>query len=115
MTTVTKNYNGWTNYETWNVKLWMDNSQGDQEYWNEQAQEAYDKANGDSNFTRLEQASFDLREILKEHFENFIQEILENAKLQASFVADLLRSALSEVNWQEIAESLLGEIEEVEE
>ena len=21
-------YNGWKNYETWNVKLWLDNEQG---------------------------------------------------------------------------------------
>lgn len=22
-----KEYNGWTNYETWNIKLWLDNEQ----------------------------------------------------------------------------------------
>jgi hypothetical protein len=25
------NYNGWTNYETWLVKLWLDNDQWSQE------------------------------------------------------------------------------------
>jgi len=26
--TKAKTYNGWTNYETWNVALWMDNDYG---------------------------------------------------------------------------------------
>ena len=25
-----KEYNGWTNYETWNVALWIDNERGTQ-------------------------------------------------------------------------------------
>lgn len=32
-----KDYNGWTNYETWNVALWLDNEQGMQEHFNERA------------------------------------------------------------------------------
>ena len=26
-------HNGWTNYETWLVKLWQDNSEGDPQCW----------------------------------------------------------------------------------
>lgn len=29
-------YNGWSNYETWNVKLWIDNEEGSYDYWREQ-------------------------------------------------------------------------------
>jgi len=37
---MTKNeYNGWTNYETWLVKLWQDNDQGELEYWQKQSEE----------------------------------------------------------------------------
>ena len=35
-----KTYNGYTNYETWNVALWIDNDEGSQEYWKEQAEQA---------------------------------------------------------------------------
>lgn len=31
-------YNGWTNYETWNVKLWQDND-GIDSYWIERAED----------------------------------------------------------------------------
>jgi hypothetical protein len=33
-----KRYNGWANYETWAVKLWMDNDPGEYEHWRETAQ-----------------------------------------------------------------------------
>ena len=29
---MSERYNGWTNYETWLVNLWMDNEQGSQEF-----------------------------------------------------------------------------------
>ena len=28
-----RKYNGWTNYETWVTKLWMDNDEGSQEWF----------------------------------------------------------------------------------
>ena len=37
-------YNGWTNYETWAVKLWIDNEQGTQLAWQDAAREAWDTA-----------------------------------------------------------------------
>lgn len=33
-----KRYNGWVNYETWLVNLWIDNDQGEHEYWQEQTE-----------------------------------------------------------------------------
>ena len=35
-------YNGWTNYETWNVALWIDNEESSQGYWRTESQETYD-------------------------------------------------------------------------
>lgn len=34
-----KGYQGWKNYETWAVALWMGNDSGSYDYWNETAEE----------------------------------------------------------------------------
>ena len=107
-------YNGWTNYETWAVKLWIDNEQGSVEYWEEKAQDAYDKASADKSFTREERAALNLREILKDEYDESEQNLLDNAKAGASIWADLLNAALSEVNWYEIAQHLIEEVEKEE-
>jgi hypothetical protein len=112
METETKKYNGWTNYETWNVKLWMDNDEGSYHYWQEATQEAFDQANQlkedgelEAYFTVKEKAALILSDQIKEVHE-------ENTPTVTGVYADLLNAALSEVDWHEIATSLLDELEE---
>ena len=83
-----KEYNGYTNYPTWNVALWIDNDEG-----------MYDMA----------------REVVGQDFEydfqrevalkNMLDEFIPD--LGASMQADLLGWALSNVNWIEIVDNLL--------
>ncbi len=109
-----KTYNGWTNYETWNIALWMDNDQGSSEYWEEEAQLSYDSAEAESPYTREENAVFDLVEKLKEFFDNQAQDMLKHSHAQCSWMADLMNAALSEVNWHEIAEHKIADVEKDE-
>ena len=102
-------YNGWKNYETWNVALWLDNDQGSYNYWRGVAQECYDDAEAEKHLTRKENAACDLADRLK----NEIEESMPD--LGASMFADLLGAAMSEVNWREIAENWLDDVEEDEE
>lgn len=52
-TTEKKTYNGWTNYETWNVALWIGNEEGSYRYWQAVTQECYDEATAPSVNARL--------------------------------------------------------------
>lgn len=97
-----KTYNGWTNYETWNVKLWMDNEEGTQDYWNQAAEEALHYRHHDTP----EEAANQLACRLKDEFQESMPD------LGASCWADLLNAALSEVNWYEIAQSLVNDAKE---
>ena len=99
-------YNGWTNYETWVVKLWTDNEESTQSYWNERAQEQIknpDSASNDFNgWTKEQAARYSLEQKIKAYFED------ENPLGDdASMWSDLMTAALDSVNWREIAEALI--------
>ena len=98
-------YKGWTNYETWCVKLWIDNDEGSQGYWAERAQEAFNDAEADKTFTRIERAAFALADELKDQHEE------NNPTTENGVYTDLLGAALSSVNWHEIASNMLEDIE----
>ena len=95
-------YNGWTNYETWNVKLWLDNDEGSYLYWRERAEERYAEGKAGED---MDSAVSDLRDELQSSHEENMPEV-------HGTYADLLGAALSEVNWHEIAESLMEDAKE---
>ena len=104
-----KKHNGWTNYETWAVALWINNEQGSQEYWRDQAKETMHVAltrkleTWELKFATKDIASTDLEERLKSEHE-------ENCPKVEGVYSDLLNASLSEVNWHEIAKSILEDI-----
>lgn len=105
-----KEHNGWSSYETWNVKLWIDNEQSSQEYWQEQALKwlvEIGSGNPDTfpndfpaSFTLEERAMLRLSKQLETEHEESLPEL-------SGFAADLLNAAMNEVNWHEIAKSLI--------
>ena len=76
-------YQGWTNYETWAVKLWIDNEEGSSDYWRERARDAYRAAKPSLSFTQREQATLDLSHELKDEIEEVY------GALEASDISDL--------------------------
>jgi hypothetical protein len=102
-------YNGWTNYETWLVNLWMDNEQGSQEFFREQARDEYLHADADGTFTKAENARFGFADWLQDHHEATRPEMPT-----CGVYYDLLSGALSEVNWNEIARHYIEAIVEEE-
>lgn len=98
-----KEYNGWFNYETWVVNLWLNkNDTGGLE---EMVQEIYDNAKPSYKWeTKEDAARYDLAQTLKDMHEGVLPEV-------QGFAADLLNAAMSEVNWDEIAGHYLDAVE----
>ena len=83
-------YNGWTNYETWNVALWND--------FNDIAEEIYSNDSANALYN------------LQQHIKDFVEEfnpILDDA----SMYNDILGAALSQVDYYEIARHYIEELE----
>ena len=106
-----KKYNGWTNYETWAVALWIDNEQVRYRRWRADAVEAafrapYCQQVTDGIWTAKEAVRFLLADWLK-------AVITEAAPTEEPDVfSDLLSAALEAVNWEEIADHLLVDLPE---
>lgn len=92
-----KRYNGWSNYETWCVHLWLTNEEGSYRYWSEEASR-HRKEDRDSEESNLA--------------EQLRSELEEASPIGgASVFSDLLNAALSEVDWLEIAQAFLEDVE----
>ena len=83
--TVATEYNGWTNYETWLVNLWLTN---DSCYYNE----LYEIV---KNFNLDEQP---------EELEQYVRFITDTDN-SIGIVGDLINSSLNRVEWGEIIEN----------
>jgi len=96
-------YNGWTNYETWCVNLWMNEEES---YYSELSQNVWDEAKADDIFTKEQRAVYNLADMLSGKFKQ------ENPLAQNSIYTDLLNAAISSVNWDEIAKNMINNVKE---
>lgn len=88
-----KEYNGWSNYETWATNLWISEGQlGEPIGIDEQA--AQFAQNNDSD---ADAATYEMAKWLRAEVEESIGE------MEAGLAQDLLGSALGVVDWDEIA------------
>ena len=89
-------YNGWSNYETWLVNLWMDNEPGGKEFiWDWLGEQSVAVQAGN----------------LAYYLEITHEDEVENINV-TGFWKDLLNGALSEINWMEVAIHIMEEWEE---
>ena len=74
-----REYNGWTNYETWLVNMWY----------------------GDIFADKQEEGT----EIDAEYIQSFVEEMLESdgSLTDFGFAADIMNAALREVDWEDLA------------
>lgn len=94
---MSETYNGYTNYETWVVNLWIDNGYDSAEECREKAAQAV--RNATEEFCPQGAAIMALADELKEQHESHMQ---LGCTVPGVF-GDLLNGAMSSVNWREIA------------
>lgn len=98
-TTTDTTYNGYTNYPTWNVALWLDNDEG---IYNHMAHTI--PTITDEDRTRWTRQRVN---IIADYIEEFVSESFDMPT--AGMAADLIGWTLQQVNWQEIAENYANE------
>jgi hypothetical protein len=121
-----RGYNGWTNYETWAVALWIGNEPGSYEHWEQdQAGECYRAAvrghlevqafdQGENPAASIDRAKAS-EEAVAELADRLKRELDDEAELpravDGTMYADLLNAAIQEVNWYEIAEHYVADLD----
>lgn len=93
-------YQGWSNYETWVTKLWMDNDKASYDYWRDATRDVMGRPKDERTDAGV------LADRLKDEIEEGAPEI------KASMYSDLLNSAISNIDFYEIAESLIADEKE---
>ena len=100
-------YNGWTNYETWLLALWIDNDPGAQEYWRERATGAIEVS--------LPSDSADLADLIHEAAHAIADELESDTEENSpagitGFYADIINAAMRDIDYYSIAQHWLEEI-----
>lgn len=101
-------YNGWSNRETWLVNLWLTNEEGSyrmiQEWVDE---EIADTDDADSVADRRDDAAQALADRLEAMHDDALSEIMPTHGV----FNDLLIGALARVDWREIADNIMSDVE----
>ena len=104
-------YNGYSNYETWAVQLWIDNTESKSAFWRRLAEEVYNhQASEQVHFSKVEDATCILAEKLRDSYNNGMERILNDANVNGTVWADLLNASVCAVNFGEIAKNLMESV-----
>ena len=85
-------YNGWKNYETWCIALWLGNEQGSESDMQSLTHDNLESA-------------YDLGKAIKDYVEEYKPEV-------TGLYCDLLQSAIDAADFREIAEHYISDYEE---
>jgi hypothetical protein len=108
-------YNGWSNYETWNFKLWLDNDETVHNYIIDEIKKI--KAIG------YDAEAYEVSNFLKSYIDDNMPNLNVSTRSQSKygsmcdkqgFYLDILNTALRCINTYEVAESYLEDLKEDE-
>lgn len=91
-------YNGWSNYETWLANLWYD-------------QIFYDVISMEYGMEVSYDQEYDVAQSINYALDDLITDELEGAVSRTGFVADIVSAAQRDINYREIANSVIDSIQ----
>ena len=91
-------YNGWTNYETWLCNLWFDNFE---------FSEMLDMFDGCED---KDDILNNIEDYIKSYVEEFVESYLAPGDTHG-FIHDMLNSAIQEIDFRDIAEHYVDDVE----
>ena len=113
MTTETEQpetYNGWKNYPTWAVNLWLSN---DEPLYREALERTSDTIENPPHLSEYwdeeQTARYNVADMLKDWMEELCEDQIEYG---ASMYTDLIGYALSQVEWDEVADAWIEQVKE---
>jgi len=103
-------YNGYTNRETWALSLWLNNTEGDYNYWIEQAKEALE--NNDTEQHAKWAVVQQLKELIDDIGNNILSNPEQTTKPQRSMFLDI--GNVSIIDFYEVAQEFIDTVKENE-
>lgn len=111
-------HNGWKNYETWSVALIIDNDQRTERESRDVVRLAVMEARQDDPEARVVDEASHIKYRVADALKDWVERQLERntepseAEPMSYLVSQLVHAALGEVDWDEIAESFLADLED---
>ena len=94
-------YNGWKNYETWNCHLWYG------ETFSDTIRDMLEDIGDVTKREKIEQT----KEVLRQMIDSEIEDLGTLGLNKACMVMDFINASVKEINFDEIAESIIESIE----
>ena len=104
-------YNGWTNHATWCVNLHLDNDAATYEDVRRVVRDAADNATAETYMTLERARVIEAQEAVKNYVEDMLDGICPRNNPSDLLARDMVSGYLEDVNWGEIAEAILQELE----
>jgi hypothetical protein len=108
-----KEYNGWVNYETWNMNLWLTNDSGFYEVANETIKDIVESESSYEGYSNIDKndLTYKVSSWLEEYANAMWMEDFSSCNFNHSYgpLGDIATAAWNEIQWHDIAEHLVND------